>query len=284
MRRMVARLGIIPSIAVLIIAVWVAMAIFADLIATHDHRFGNIASAGTAPSFGGGEDAYLFGTDNLGRDVFSRVVFGSRVSLLVSVLVIGIGASFGTIAGIVSGYFGGIVDAVLMRIVDLILSLPLILIAIVAAVTAEPSLRNVVIIIAFFVWPRFARQIRAEALRLREQDFIALAHIAGISNIRIMVRHILPNVMPTIIVITTLQVGLVILIEASLSFLGVGVPPPTPTWGRMVADGRGVITFMWWISLFPGLAIVLVVLAMNTLGDWLRDYLDPRMIRMERIT
>ena len=222
---------------------------------------------------------YPLGTDPLGRDIFSRLVHGARVSLGVAVTVMLIGTVVGCSVGIVAGYFGGKIDAGIMRAVDLVLSIPLVLIAIIVSVTVGASLTNLIILIAAFVWPRFARQIRAEVLSLREQDYVTLARVAGISNLRIMYRHILPNVTPTITVITTLQIGIVILTEASLSFLGVGVPPGVASWGGMVADGRETLLSNWWVSIFPGLAIVLAVLSLNTVGDWLRDYLDPRMKR-----
>ncbi len=278
LRRRAFRIGIVPATAAAILIAFAVMAIFADLIATHNPREQDLRSSTLPPAFtSGGTTDHLLGTDTLGRDVFSRLVFGSRVSLSVAGLVIVIGATVGSAVGIASGYYGGIVDSIIMRIVDIALSLPLILIAIVAAVTLGASFQNVVIVIVALLWSRFARQVRAEVLSLREQDFVTLARLAGVSAFRIMARHILPNVTATIIVLTTLQVGQVVLIEASLSFLGVGVPPPAPSWGGMVNDGRAQIFDMWWVSMFPGLAIVLVVLSLNTIGDWLRDLLDPRL-------
>ncbi len=190
-----------------------------------------------------------------------------------------IGASVGTLVGIVAGYFGGFLDNLLMRIADLVLGIPLILVAIVLVTVTGASTANIIFIVSAFVWPRYARIIRSETLSLREQDYVMLARVAGISSRRIMFRHILPNVVSTLIVLCTLQVGQVVLLESALSFLGVGIPPPKPSWGIMVADGRTNLTSGWWISLTPGLAIVLLVISFNLVGDWLRDRLDPRLQR-----
>jgi len=224
-----------------------------------------------------GDRAHPLGTDRFGRDVLSRIIYGSRISLLVSILAIGVAGTVGTLLGLISGYRGGLTDAVLMRLTDVGLSLPTILIAVVLVAVSEPSFRNVVLVIALLLWPRFARQIRGETLAVKEHDFVALAVVAGRSSGWIIARHIFPNVVPTLLVIATLQVGYVILLEGTLSFLGVGVPPPNPAWGLMIADGRGFLATAWWISLFPGLAMLLTVLAVNLMGDWLRDHLDPKL-------
>ncbi|MGH7535986.1 MAG: ABC transporter permease, partial [Gemmatimonadales bacterium] len=224
-----------------------------------------------------GDWEHPLGTDRFGRDVLSRIIYGSRISLLVSLIAIGVAGTFGTALGLLSGYRGGLIDAVLMRLTDIALSLPLILIAVVLVAVSEPSFGNVILVIALLLWPRFARQVRGETLAIKQQDFVALAVVAGRSSWWIMSRHIFPNVVPTLLVITTLQVGYVILLEGTLSFLGVGVPPPNPAWGLMIADGRGFLATAWWISLFPGLAMLLIVLAVNLMGDWLRDHLDPKL-------
>ena len=225
----------------------------------------------------GGAREHPLGTDRFGRDVLSRIIYGSRISLLVSLIAIGVAGTVGTTLGLISGYRGGLTDAVLMRLTDVGLSLPTILIAVVLVAVSEPSLRNVILVIALLLWPRFARQMRGETLAIKEQDFVALAVVAGRSSAWIIRRHIFPNVVPTLLVISTLQVGYVILLEGTLSFLGVGVPPPSPAWGLMIADGRGFLATAWWISFFPGMAMLLTVLAVNLLGDWLRDHLDPKL-------
>jgi peptide/nickel transport system permease protein len=224
-----------------------------------------------------GDWEHPLGTDRFGRDVLSRIIYGSRISLAVSLVAIFVAGTLGTLVGLVAGYRGGLTDAVLMRLTDIGLSLPIVLIAVVMVAVSEPSFSNVILVIALLLWPRFARQIRGEALAIKEQDFVALAVVAGRSSAWIIRRHIFPNVVPTLLVITTLQVGFVILLEGTLSFLGVGVPPPNPAWGLMIADGRGYLATAWWISLFPGLAMLLTVLAVNLMGDWLRDHLDPRL-------
>jgi peptide/nickel transport system permease protein len=225
----------------------------------------------------GGTWKYILGTDLQGRDVLTRVIHGTRPSLIVSVVAILVSGSIGTIIGLIAGFRGGLADALLMRLTDIVLSMPLILIAVVVAAITQPSLQNIIIIIGLLLWPRFARQVRGEALALKQQDFIARSVVAGSSGLRISIRHILPNIVPSLLVISTLQVGYVILLEGSLSFLGVGVPPPQPAWGLMIAEGRGLLQTAWWTALFPGIAMALTVLAVNLFGDWLRDKLDPRL-------
>ena len=190
---------------------------------------------------------------------------------------IALGGGLGTALGLVAGYRGGWVDALIMRLVDSTLAVPSILLALVLAITMGPSFWIVVVVIAFTVWARYARLVRGEALSLKERDFVALARVSGASSLNIMLRHIMPNLMSSVIVLSTLQVGWAILVEASLSFLGAGIPPPTPTWGGMVAEGRNYIETLWWITMCPGIAIMLVVLAFNLFGDWLRDVLDPKL-------
>jgi peptide/nickel transport system permease protein len=261
-----------------ILAVLVLTAVFAAFLAPQSPTAGDITAKLIPPVWmERGTSEHPLGTDRFGRDVLSRIIYGSRISLLVSLIAIGVAGTFGTVLGLVSGYRGGLTDVLLMRLTDIALSLPIILIAVVMVAVTEPSFRNVIIVIALLLWPRFARQIRGETLAVKEQDFVALAVVAGRSSTWIISRHIFPNVVPTLLVISTLQVGYVILLEGTLSFLGVGVPPPNPAWGLMIADGRGFLATAWWISLFPGLAMLLTVLAVNLMGDWLRDHLDPKL-------
>ncbi len=210
----------------------------------------------------------------------SRVFYGARISLSVSLLVIFVTAGIGTIVGIIAGYKGGRIDSTLMRITDVSLAIPMILIALLLAVALGASFKTVVIALSILGWAPYARLIRGETLRLREADFVAQARIIGCSSMRIMIVHLFPNVINPLIVIATMSVGLVILMEAALSFLGAGIPPPTPSWGSMVSDGRNLIDRAWWISFFPGIAIGLVVMSGNFLGDWIRDKLDPRLRRL----
>ena len=224
----------------------------------------------------GGQAKYLLGTDKNGMDIFSRIVHGARLALVVSLMAIFVSGLIGTVLGILAGYFGGWVDTIVMRLVDMSLSISLILVALVLAATLGPRIENVLVVVCLFLWSRYARLVRGETLALKTQDFIARSRVAGSSQIRIMVRHIFPNLVNTIIVLATLQLGFVILLEAGLSFLGAGIPRPNPAWGVMVADGRELIIDSWWVSFFPGLAILFTVLSVNLLGDWLRDRLDPK--------
>ena len=226
----------------------------------------------------GGSTKFLLGTDGLGRDVLSRIIYGARISIVVAAVTLGIGGTIGVVMGLASGWYGGIVDEVLMRLVDIKLSIPLILIALVLVITVGQSLAMIVTVLCIFIWPRFARQVRGEVLQLKSTDYVSLAKVAGASTPRILFIHIFPGIINTLIIVATLQVGIVILLEATLSFLGAGIPPPTPAWGSMVSDGRDKMAGgIWWISTFPGVAIMLTVVSLNLFGDWLRDTLDPRL-------
>ena len=225
----------------------------------------------------GGTTKYILGTDHLGRDVLSRVIHGARVSLIVVTLVILVGITIGVSVGMLAGWYGGWVDEVCMRLVDIKLAIPTILLALVMVLALGQSFVLIVAVLALTIWPRIARNVRGEVLSLKTADYVGLAKVAGASTPRILIVHIFPGLINTLIVLTTLEIGIVILLEATLSFLGAGVPPPTPAWGSMVADGRDRLAGAWWISTLPGLAIVAVVMAANVFGDWLRDTLDPRL-------
>ena len=253
-------------------------AALAPQIAPYDPLRGSLAKRLKPPVWmEGGTSDHLLGTDKLGRDILSRMIYGARVSLAVSLIAIVVGGVIGVALGLVSGYFGGKTDALLMRLVDISLSLPTILLALVLVAAVGPSFSTVIIVLVVLLWARYARLVRGETLVIKERDFIARARVAGASHTRIMFRYIFPNVVNSLTVLATLQVGYVILLESALSFLGAGLPRPTPAWGLMIADGRELIVTAWWVSMFPGLAIMLTVLALNLLGDWLRDHLDPKL-------
>jgi peptide/nickel transport system permease protein len=253
-------------------------ALFAYQIAPYDPLKGSLAKRLRPPVWQeGGSVDNLLGTDKLGRDNLSRLIHGARVSLTVSMVAIFVGGIIGTALGLISGYFGGRVDSLLMRLVDISLSLPTILLALVLVAAVGPSFGTVVIVLVVLLWARYARLVRGETLSVRERDVIARARVAGASHTRIRVKYIFPNVINSLVVLATLQVGYVILLESALSFLGAGLPRPMPAWGLMIADGRELIVTAWWVSMFPGLAIMLTVLALNLLGDWLRDHLDPKL-------
>ena len=229
-----------------------------------------------------GSTKFLLGTDHLGRDVLSRVIYGARIALIVTFVTLAVGGTIGVVMGLVAGWYGGWVDETMMRLVDIKLAIPLILIALVLVITLGQSLWIIVTVLCLFIWPRFARQVRGEVLQLKHMDYVSLAKVSGASTARILFIHIFPGTINTLIIIATLQVGIVILLESTLSFLGAGVPPPTPAWGSMVADGRDKLAGgVWWISTFPGIAIMLTVMSLNLFGDWLRDTLDPRLRQLE---
>ena len=225
----------------------------------------------------GGNSKYLLGTDDLGRDILSRMIYGARISLIIAAVTLGIGGAIGTGLGLIAGYVGGLIDEIVMRIVDIFLALPLVLVALVLVVAVGQSFFITTVVLVLFIWVRFARQIRGEVLQLKTMDYVSLAKVAGASTPRILFVHLFPGVINTLIVVATLQVSIVILVESTLSFLGAGVPPPTPAWGSMVADGRDFLADAWWISTMPGVAILLTVLSLNLFGDWLRDRLDPKL-------
>ncbi len=265
-----------PMVALMVVATALLVALFAEFLMPHDPEAINPAAAELPPAMlAGGDWAYLLGTDRLGRDIFSRVLLGTRVSLGIAAGAILIGAGIGTVLGMTAGYLGGITDAVIMRVADTFLAFPSVLMALVLAVAVGPSFGVVVLVLGLVLWARFARLVRSEVLSWKHRDFIALARIAGAGHPYIVVRHILPNLANTMVVLCTLQVGWAIVVEASLTFLGAGVPPPTPSWGGMIAEGLDSLESAWWLTVIPGLVVALVVFAFNLVGDWVRDLLDP---------
>lgn len=276
MLRVARQYPLIP-IAILIL-VLVIPGIFARQVAPHDPISGSIPDRLTPPVWqDGGTWDHILGTDKVGRDMLSRIIYGARISLTVATVSILLGAFVGVSLGLIAGYIGGTADHLIMRLVDVKLALPSILLALVLATVMDAGFTAVIIIISVVIWARYARMVRGETLRVRQLDFIARAKVAGASDMRIMIRHVFPNVVNSVIVLATLEIGQVILFEAALSFLGVGIPPPNPAWGLMVADGRVLVVTAWWVAFFPGLAILLTVLSMNLFGDWLRDKLDPKL-------
>jgi peptide/nickel transport system permease protein len=271
-----------PVIPAVIMFVIVIGAVFAPLLAPYEPQKGDLRARNIPPVWlEGGESAHWLGTDNLGRDMYSRMLYGARISLFVAAVAVIFGLIAGTTTGIVAGYYGGMVDEILMRLVDLWSSLPFLLIALIVAISVGPSLGMVMALLALSSWSAGSRNIRGEVLSLRGREYVQMSRVMNASDVRIIVRHLLPNVMHVVIVITTLRTGSMIIAEAGLSFLGVGVPASVPTWGLMIAQGQKFLTSTWWMSIMPGVAIFLIVLSFNFLGDWLRDRFDPRLNQLD---
>jgi peptide/nickel transport system permease protein len=269
----------IPLLPTFILGLLLLTAVFADVLAPYDPTLPIAGAKIFQPPFWmpGGNTSALLGTDFQGRDVLSRLIFGARVSLLVGVTGTAVAGGIGLVLGIVAGYLGGWVDQAIMRLTDAWLALPFLMFAIFLAALLGPGVWNIVIVFGFVYWTRYARVIRGEVLSLREREFVRLAQVAGVSPPKIILRHIVPNVLNTWTVLASLTVGVVVVTEASLSFLGVGVPPPTPAWGSMLSEARSTLLVgQWWLTVFPGLCISVVVLAANLFGDWLRIKLDPQ--------
>lgn len=271
-----------PVVAALILLCVAIAAIFGPWISPLDPNRQNIMMRLADPLTEGRRNAFfLLGTDGLGRDVFSRLLYGARVSLLVGICAILVGGTIGVIAGLLAGYFGGWIDDVIMRLGDIQLAFPFILLAIMFLVILGPGVVNIIIVLGVGQWVTYARIVRAQTLSIREKEYVEAARALGDSTFLIIFRTILPNIIAPLTVIASFNVASVILSEASLSFLGLGVPPDVPTWGAMLADSRDqLMANKWWLAFFPGMAIVLTVLSFNILGDWLRDFLDPRLKTM----
>jgi len=277
--RFMKRWPVIPAAVMFVI---IFGAVFAPLLAPYEPQKGDLRARNIPPVWlDGGDSAHWLGTDNLGRDMYSRMLYGARISLFVAAVAVTFGLIAGTTTGIVAGYYGGMVDEILMRLVDLWSSLPFLLIALIVAVSVGPSLGMVIALLAVSSWSAGSRNIRAEVLSLRGREYVQMSRVMNASDFRIIVRHLLPNVMHVVIVITTLRTGSMIIAEAGLSFLGVGVPASVPTWGLMIAQGQKFLTSTWWMSIMPGVAIFLIVMSFNFLGDWLRDRFDPRLNQLD---
>lgn len=254
-----------------IVLFFIIVAIFAPFIATYDPSATNLKGTFLPPS-----SKHFFGTDDIGRDVFSRVVYGSRVSLFVGFIAVGISLIIGVVLGLASGYYGGKVDSIIMRFTDIMLSFPTFFLILAVIAFLKPSLVNVMVVIGLTGWMGVARLVRAEVMSVKNREYITAAILQGLSHKRIMFKHILPNVLSPVFVTATLSIAGAILLESSLSFLGLGVQPPTPSWGNILTDGQKNIISAWWLSFFPGLAIVFTALGYNLLGEGLRDLLDPK--------
>lgn len=261
----------------ILLVLFVALAVLAPWLGLEDPTRGSLRARMTAPTWDGfWPGAHPLGTDEVGRDILSRIVHGSRTTLAVAGAAVVAGGIVGTFLGILAGYAGGLTDRILMRLVDIQLAIPLMMLALLVVAALGPSIQNVIMVLALTSWIRYARIIRGQVLSLREREFVQSARAIGASGWRIMLRHILPNVMTPALVVATLELARIIVMDAALSFLGLGVQPPNPSWGRMLADGRVYISTAWWSVTFPGLAIMLTVLGVNLFGDWLRDYFDPK--------
>jgi peptide/nickel transport system permease protein len=275
-----------PTIPLVVLAILIFIAVFAPLLAPHDTRSGGIRNRHLPPAWAVLDDGYtvkdgnmdhVLGTDHAGRDVMSRLFFGARISLVVAGIALTSGFLIGTTMGITSGFAGGWWDEIVTRTVDIFAALPFLMMALVATMMFGQSLRLLLVLMALLAWVPFVRVTRSQTLVIKNEPYVDLARVAGCSTPRILIRHILPGVLSTAVVIATLSVGSLILAEAALSFLGAGVPSPTPTWGAMVQEGRNYLSTAWWPTVFPGVAIFLTVMSLNFTGDWLRDRLDPRL-------
>lgn len=267
-----------PVIPLVILVALVIAGVFAPLLAPLDFRDQDLALREAPPFFlEGGTADRILGADHVGRDLLSRLIFGARISLVVMTVSLVSGAVFGVAVGIFAGYYGGLLDEIVMRLVDVWFAIPFLLFALLVVIIFEPSLNVVIAMLALLSWSGFVRNVRVEVMVLKTTDYVANARIAGASTLWLVRKHFVPGVLNTVMVIASLRVGGLMLAEASLSFLGAGIPSPTPAWGVMIAEGRSYLDTSWWIATWPGTALLLVVMSMNFLGDWLRDRLDPRL-------
>ncbi|QAB00931.1 MULTISPECIES: ABC transporter permease [Agrobacterium tumefaciens complex] len=265
-------------VGVLILGIIVLVALFADYLPLPSPRQRNLNLKFVPPIWAvGGLSGYWLGTDGQGRDVLARVIYGARTSLIVGLAAVAFSGVIGLVLGLVAGYRGGLLDAMLMRVIDAMLAIPTMLFMLVVALVAGSGMLPLVSVIAVTNWVIYARLVRAEVLQIKEMEFVSAARIGGVSQARIILRHILPNTISAFVVVATLNIGSVILAESSLSFLGFGIQPPEVSWGQMLSDGRQALATSWWVATFPGVALTLTVFSIILIGDWLRDYLDPRM-------
>lgn len=269
---------VVAAVAAGFLAVTAAAALLAPWVTPHSPTRQQIARRLTPPAWAGGHRDHLLGTDQLGRDIASRIVYGARVSLAVALVAVTLAGVTGTALGVVAGYHGGRLERVLTRLADIQLAFPLTLLVITLVALLGPGLGNVIAAMALGGWATYFRMARAQVLALREADYVLAARCLGVPDARIAFRHVLPNALSPLVVLASFSVAQVIILESALSFLGLGVQPPTPTWGGMLADSRDYLAIAWWLAAFPGLALMLTVLAINVLGDWLRDLLDPRLM------
>lgn len=247
------------------------------LLAPHDPAEQSLLARLTPPSFLGGPEGHFLGTDQLGRDILSRIIYGARATLLISIAAVVISCSIGTTVGLVAGYNGGRTDALVLRLIDMQLAFPVILLVIAVVAVVGSSVLTLIVVLGISGWPQFARIVRAAVISVREMEYVEAARAIGAPALRVIFRHIGPNVLSATIVFATYELSRMILIEATLSFLGLGIQPPTPTWGGMISEGQKYISLAWAASVFPGIAIASTILAINMLGDVLRDALDPRL-------
>jgi peptide/nickel transport system permease protein len=275
-RKLINRAPALVGLAML--ASVVCTAIGAPLIAPHDPFAQNLSGRLAPPAWAGGAYGNPLGTDQLGRDELSRLIFGARISLLVGITAVFVAGGTGLMVGVAAGFNGGLTDEVLMRFTDLMLALPFTLLIIAVIAVFGPSLVNVIIILGLTGWVPYARVVRAEVLAIREREFVAAARAVGASNLRVMFQHILPNTFASAVVIGSVELANMILLESSLSFLGLGVQPPTPSWGNMLGETRNYLMSDWWLATFPGIAIAITAVSINLAGDWLRDVLDPHLV------
>ena len=274
-RRPRRRSGRWPWFSGTVMALFAFCGAFGGLISPHDPNKVDLSQSLKPPVFAGGSASYLLGTDQLGRDVLSRLLAGAQVSFLVAAGAVLIAGVFGLVIALLAGYLGGRLDTVLTRVADASMAFPVVLLAIVIVAIYGKGVTVVILVLVVAGWPQYARVLRSEVIQIRHQDFVTMAKIMGGSRLWAITRHVVPNLIPTLLVLATLQVGLAIIAEGSLSFLGIGVPPPAASWGNMLADGRTFLATAWWLPVVPGVALSITVLAANLLGDWLRHALDP---------